>query len=256
MARDLGKRFLLGAATCDRHQVVDVLVAVVFGVAGEVEALIDAHGQPFLLATACLTGPVLAGLLLVRRKRPLLTMSVFMAVAVAGSVIQAWSSRPQRVTNQVVPIFAILVMSYSLGAFGSRRDLLLGLPQPLVVVVVLDRLQPTGQSVPGAVAYFAVAVVGVAALGGRRSAAAKLLKALAGQRRQLDVQQAMQTRTALAAERLQLAGQLHENLVAGMDPCGPRPVPRSAAGRSLLRSPRSKPGHARCWPRPARSSCH
>jgi signal transduction histidine kinase len=219
MAWDLGKRFLPGAMTWDRHQVVDVLVAVVFGVAGEVEAVIDAHGQPFLLATACLTGPVLAGLLLVRRKRPLLTMSVFMAVAVAGSVIQALVvPAAERPSNQVVPIFAIMVMSYSLGAFGSRRDLLLGLPQPLVVVVIIDRLQPAGQSVPGAVAYFAVAVVGVAALGGRLIyARQKLLKTLAGQRRQLDVQQAMQTRTALAAERLQLAGQLHEDLVAGME---------------------------------------
>ena len=39
MARELGRRFLPGARTWDRHQVVDVLVAVVFGVAGEVEAL-------------------------------------------------------------------------------------------------------------------------------------------------------------------------------------------------------------------------
>jgi signal transduction histidine kinase len=118
----------------------------------------------------------------------------------------------------VVPIFAIMVMSYSLGAFGSRRDLLLGLPQPLVVVVIIDRLQPAGQSIPGAVAYFAVAVVGAAALGGRLIyGRQKLLKTLAGQRRQLDVQQAMQTRTALAAARLQLAGQLHEDLVTGME---------------------------------------
>lgn len=218
MARDLGKRLLPGARTWDRHQVVDVLVAVVFGMAGEVQALIDAHGQPYLLATASLTGPVLAGLLLVRRKRPLLTMSVFMAVAVAGSVVQALVVPAAGSPNQVVPIFAIMVMSYSLGAFGSRRDLLLGLPQPLVAVVIIDRLQPTGQSVPGAVAYFAAAVVGAAALGGRLIyGRQKLLKTLAGQRQQLDIQHAMQTRTALAAERLQLAGQLHEELVAGLN---------------------------------------
>jgi signal transduction histidine kinase len=219
MARDLGKRFLSGARTWDRHQVVDVLVAVVFGVAAEVEALIDAHGQPYLLATACLTGPVLAGLLLVRRKRPLLTMTLFAAVAVAGSVVQALVvPAAERPGNQVVPIFAIMVMSYSLGAFGSRRDLLLGLPQPLVVVVIIDRLQPTGQSIPGAVVFFAVAVVGAAALAGRLVyERQRLLGALAGQRRQLDIQHAMQTRTALAAERLQLAGQLHEDLVAGLD---------------------------------------
>lgn len=196
-----------------------MLVAVVFGVAGEVEALIDAHGQPYLLATASLTRPLMAGLLLVRRRRPLLTMTVLMAVAVAGSVVQALvvpagAGSP----NQVVPLFFILVASYSLGAFGSRRDLLLGLPQPLVAVVILDRLQPSGQSVPGAVAFFAVFLVGAAALGGRLIyGRQKLLEALAGQRRQLDIQHAMQTRTVLATERLQLAGRLDENLVAGLD---------------------------------------
>jgi signal transduction histidine kinase len=219
MARDLGKRFLHGARTWDRHQVVDVLVALVVGVAGEVEGLIDAHGQPFLLVQGCLTGPLSAGLLLVRRKRPLLTMTVFTAVAIAGSVVQshvvpAGAGSP----NQVVPLFFIFVASYSLGAFGSRPDLLFGLPQPLVVVVVLDRLQRAGHPVLGAVAFFAVFLVGVPALGGWLvRGRQRQLEVLAGQRRQLDVQRVMQTRTALATERLQVAGQLEENLAAGMD---------------------------------------
>jgi len=219
MARDLGKRFAYGAGTWDRHQLVDVLVAVVVGVAGTVEGLIDAHGQPFLLAQACLTGPVLGGLLLVRRRRPLLAMSVFTAAAIAGTVVQALAGLSAAGSpDQVVPLFFILVASYSLGAFGSRRDLLLGLPQPLVVVVVIDRLEPTGHPVLGAVAFFAVFLVGTAALGGRLvRRRQRQLEVLAGQRRQLEVQRAMQTRTALATERLQLAGQLDENLAAGMD---------------------------------------
>ena len=219
MARDLGKRFVQGARTWDRHQVIDVLLAVVVGVAGAVEALIDARGQPFLLAQGCLTGPLLAGLLLVRRKRPLLTMTVFTAAAVLGSVVQALAGLSAAGSpNQVVPLFFILVASYSLGAFGSRRDLLLGLPQPLAVVVVIDRLQPTGQSIAGAVAFFAVFLVGTAALGGRLvRGRQRQLEVLAGQRRQLEVQRAMQTRTALATERLQVAGRLDEDLAAGMD---------------------------------------
>jgi Histidine kinase len=219
MARDLGKRFIQGARTWDRHQVIDVLFAVVVGVAAAVEALIDAHGQPFLLAQGCLTGPLLGGLLLVRRKRPLLTMTVFTAAAVLGSVVQALAALSEAGSpNQVVPLFFILVASYSLGAFGSRRDLLLGLPQPLAVVIVTDRLQPTGHSIAGAVAFFAVFLVGTAALGGRLvRGRQRQLEVLAGQRRQLEVQRAMQTRTALATERLQLAGRLDENLAAGMD---------------------------------------
>jgi signal transduction histidine kinase len=219
MARDLGKRFLHGARTWDRHQVVDVLVAVVVGVAGAVEGFIDAHGQRFLLVQACLIGPLLAGLLLVRRTRPLLTMSVFTAVAVLGTVVQALARLSAAGSpDQVVPLFFILVASYSLGAFGSRRDLLLGLPQPLAVVVVIDRLEPVGQPVLGAVAFFAVFLVGVPALGGRLvRGRQRQLEVLAGQRRQLEVQRAMQTRTALAAERLQLARRLNQDLAAGMD---------------------------------------
>jgi signal transduction histidine kinase len=219
MARDLGKRFAHGARTWDRHQVVDVLVAVVIGVAGAVEGFIDAHGQPFLLVQACLIGPLLAGLLLVRRTRPLLTMSMFTAVAIAGTVVQALAGLSAAGSpDQVVPLFFILVASYSLGAFGSRRDLLLGLPQPLAVVVVIDRLGPVGQPVLGAVAFFAVFLVGVPALGGRLvRGRQRQLEVLAGQRRQLEVQRAMQTRTALATERLQLARRLDENLAAGMD---------------------------------------
>lgn len=218
MARDLGKRFVQGARTWDRHQVVDVLVALVVGVAGEVEGLIDTHGQPFLLAQGLLSGPLLGGLLLIRRKRPLLTMTLFTAVAMLGTVQALVLPAAAGSPNQVVPLFFILVASYSLGVFGSRRDLLLGLPQPLVTAVVIDRLQPVGQSIPGAVAFFAVFLVGTPALGGRLiRGRQRQLEVLAGQRRQLDVQRAMQTRTALATERLQLAGRLDENLVAGMD---------------------------------------
>jgi len=219
MARDLGRRILPGARTWDRPQVVDALVAVVFGVAGEVEALIDAHGRPGPLASTALSGVVLGGLLLFRRKRPLLAMMLFTAAAIASTTVQTLVlPARERSPNQVVPIFAILVLSYSLGAFGSRRDLLLGLPQPLVAVVVNDLLQPTGNPIPGALAFFAVFLVGAPALGGRLiRGRQRLLETLAEQQRQLDIQRVMQTRTALATERLQLAERLHEDLVTGLD---------------------------------------
>jgi hypothetical protein len=102
--------------------------------------------------------------------------------------------------------------------FGSRRDLLLGLPQPLVAVVVNDLLQPSGNPIPGALAFFAVFIIGAPALGGRLiRGRQRLLEALAEQRRQLDIQRALQTRTALATERLQVAERLHEDLVNGLD---------------------------------------
>ena len=219
MARDLGRRILPGARTWNRHQAVDALVAGVVGVAAEIEAMVEAHGQPGLMAQAAPAGFVLGGLLLFRRKRPLLAMTLFTAVAILSTTVQTLVlPARERSPNQVVPIFAILVLSYSLGVFGSRRDLLLGLPQPLVVVVVNDLLQPSGNPIPGALAFFAVFVIGAPALGGRLiRGRQRLLEALAEQRRQLDIQRALQTRTALATERLQVAERLHEDLVNGLD---------------------------------------
>ena len=219
MARDLGRRILPGARTWDRHQAVDALVAGVVGVAAEIEAMVEAHGQPGLMAQAAPAGFVLGGLLLFRRKRPLLAVTLFTAVAILSTTVQTLVlPARERSPNQVVPIFAILVLSYSLGVYGSRRDLLLGLPQPLVVVVVNDLLQPSGNPIPGALAFFGVFIVGVPALGGRLiRGRQRLLEALAEQRRQLDMQRALQTRTALATERLQVAERLHEDLVNGLD---------------------------------------
>jgi signal transduction histidine kinase len=219
MARDLGRRFLPGVRTWDRHQAVDALVAVAVGVAGEVEAMVEAHGQPGLMAQAAPAGIVLGGLMLFRRKRPLLAMTLFTVVAIFSTTVQVLVvPAADRSPNQVVPLFVILVLSYSLGAFGSRRDLLLGLPQPLIAVVVNDLLEPTSNPIPGALAFFAIFLVGAPALGGRLiRGRQRLLEALAEQRRQLDIQRAMQTRTALATERLRLAGRLHEDLVAGLD---------------------------------------
>ena len=181
--------------------------------------MVEAHGQPGLVAQASPAGFVLGGLLLFRRKRPLLAVTLFTVVAIASTTVQVLVvPAADRSPNQVVPLFAIMVLSYSLGAFGSRRDLLLGLPQPLVVVVVNDLLQPSGNPIPGAVAFFAVFLVGAPALGGRLIRGRQwLLEALVEQRRQLDIQRAMQTRTALATERLRIAGRLHEDLVAGLD---------------------------------------
>jgi signal transduction histidine kinase len=219
MGRAAGVRARLGERARDRHQAVDVLVAAVLGVAAGVEALIDAHGQPYLLAQAPLTGIVLGGLLLARRKRPLLVMTLFTVVAIASSVLQAWLVRGNAATsNQVVPLFVIMVLSYSLGAFGSGRDLLFGLPQPLLVVAVTDLLEPTGNTVAGALVYFAVALVGVPALAGRLiRARQRSLEALVEQRRQLEMQQAMEARTARATERLQLAERLQANLITAID---------------------------------------
>ena len=86
------------------------------------------------------------------------------------------------------------------------------------MVVVDDLLQPTGNPISGAVpsspySWSARPRWASRLIRGRQ----RLLEALAEQRRQLDIQRALQARTALATERLRLAGRLHEDLVAGLD---------------------------------------
>ncbi len=128
--------------------------------AGEIEALVQAGGQPGLLLVASLAGPVLAVPLYFRRTRPLLAMTLLVGGGILGTVLQELVAPAGWVSpNAFTPIFAILVASYSLGAFGTRRDLRLGLPQPLILIVAIDLIAPGSNTLVGAVAFFAIFLV-------------------------------------------------------------------------------------------------
>ncbi len=197
----------------------DKLLALGFAAAGEIEAVRQAGRQPGGLAFAALSGPLLLPLA-IRRSRPLLAVTLLTVFAASGSVIQALlaPAGPAGSGDTVVPILALLVAIYSLGAYGTQRELALGAIQPLLLIVVVDVLQPSGFSLGSALLFFAVFIVGAPALAGRLVRARHVLVGrLQEQERQIDADRVTQAGAALAVERLQLVDRLHETLVAGME---------------------------------------
>ena len=200
-----------------RH--ANALLALGFGLAGEIEAVVQAVGRPGELAFALPTGPTVGVAIALRRSRPLLAMLLLVVSAAGGTLIQVLLLHARAGSGDVVvPILALLVLSYSLGAHGSRRELALGAIQPPLLIVVLHVLQPGGYSLAGALPFFVVFVVGGPALAGRLVRARQLLVGqLQEQERQIDAERLAQSEAALRLERLQLAGRLHQTLVTGME---------------------------------------
>lgn len=195
----------------------DLLVGVGFAVAWLVEALIRDAGQPMRLALD-LPGALFLMVLALRRRRPVLTMAVLAVVTTASSLLGWALGVPSG--DAVVPVLALLVVVYSLGAHASRLGLLLGAPLALVPMVVSDLTSDgsMSNSLAAGLAFFAVFVVVLPALAGRLvRGRGRLLARLHEQERLLRAQRAAATEAALAEERIQLTGRLHEELLSGME---------------------------------------
>jgi signal transduction histidine kinase len=125
---------------------------------------------------------------------------------------------PVETADAAVPIFAALLATYSLGAHGNRRAVMLGAPQPILLILVVDLTQPKGEPLTSALPFFAFFVVGAPLLAGRlvRSRTA-LVTRLREQRDQLEASRTAQLDAALAEERARLASEFHATLIAGME---------------------------------------
>lgn len=193
----------------------DRWIAAGFVLAAAVEALARYHAQPVQLAIN-LPGSALWAALGWRRSRPLLAVAVIAVGGVAGSLAQA-GLVPNASTNSDVAIIALVVASYSLGAHASRRDLLLGAPLPVLVILATDLLQPSDQPLARALP-FAVCFVVLAPIAGGRLVRARtaLVDRLRAQNAELAAHRGEQVEAELARERLRLSEQVHADLLAGM----------------------------------------
>lgn len=193
----------------------DGWIALSFMLADAVEVAIRYHGDRALLVSNLL-GSVTFGCLALRRTRPLLTVSVLTAVFSAGSVIQA-AVVAHRSENQFVPIFALLVVSYSVGAYATRRQLLWAAWQPVLLVLVVDLTEADDNSLVAATVFVAVFVCAAPVAAGRlvrgRNA---IVRRLREQARQIEAQRRSQIDAAVAAERLRMTDRFHRTLVSGM----------------------------------------
>ncbi len=202
-------------ATTNRR---DLLIGTGFTLAGALGFAGTVLSNP-----ASLVGlvPMLAGLFSItfRRQRPLLPLAAITAIVGAGSLAASLIPGSSRGgTGPASIIFGLLFATFSLGMHGTRRELAIGSTLPLLLITVVNLLDPTTNSLVGGLAFTAVFIVGAPLLAGRllrdRS---RLVTQLRQQEALLHAEREASADAALAGEKLELAAQLQAILETGMD---------------------------------------
>ena len=193
----------------------DCWISVGFMTAAAVEAVVQWHGRPAGLILN-LGGALAFGFLMLRRTHPLLMVSAISVLGVAGALISAQIA-PTAPTNSSVGIIVLIVAMYSLGVYGSRRELLAGAPQPVLMILAIDVLQPQDHPLASAIAFAVLFVVVVPTVAGRLvRGRTRLVERLRGQAAELEAHREVWAEQELARERLHLSERFHEVLLSGM----------------------------------------
>jgi signal transduction histidine kinase len=191
------------------------VVAAGFVLAGLAEAVVLHRHRPGLLAfTAC--GVPLLSVLAVRRIRPVVPLCVIAAFAVLGTTIQSvfWSDAGD---GGGVWLFALMFASYSLGAHGRDRAVVLGGLLPLLLSLAVDLPTMSGWALVNGV-LFLTAFVGVlpAVVGRVVRMRRERLTALDEQRDLVLRGLRGQREAAVLAERLSTTERLQPGLLDGL----------------------------------------
>ncbi|HET8560247.1 MAG TPA: histidine kinase [Marmoricola sp.] len=194
---------------------VDQGVAAGFVLAAAGETLVLHRETAGLLAFGLAGAPVLA-VLVVRRTRPVVPITLISVFAVLGTIVQAelW---PGASDGGGVWLFALMFAAYSLGAHGRGPLVALGAVLPLLVALAIDLPTMTGWALVSGVLFVTVFVGGLPAAVGRavrvRRDRIDVLE------RQLDLirhEQQVQREAAVLAERLSTTERLQPTLLAGL----------------------------------------
>ncbi len=194
---------------------VDVVVAVVFVLASLVEDLVEYHATPGLLAFNA-TGSLLLGCLVWRRRRPVVPVCVIAAAGLVGTTMTAlvW---PDASNSGGVWIIAMMLASYSIGAHGSGRVVLLGVVLPLVVVVAVDTTTTSGWSRINGIVFITTFVGLLPTLvGGLVRVRNDRVQTLQRQHELIVRNQRAEQESAVMAERLRTAERLQPTILAGL----------------------------------------
>jgi signal transduction histidine kinase len=192
----------------------DVLLAAAFALAAALEAVLRSNGDPAALALG-LGGAVAMAVLLVRRRRPLLAMLLFCVSGAGATLVQ--SKLLDSPDDAFVPILTLIVLSFALGAYAGPRGLLLGAPQPVALVVLVDLLEP-GQSVAGAAVFVSVFVVLLPVVAGRLVRSRRhLVRELRDLERTAAREHGDRLRTVRVEESLAVTEMLNRTLEAGLE---------------------------------------
>jgi signal transduction histidine kinase len=214
-------------------------MALGFVLAAVAEAVTRYHAMPGPLAFNA-SGGLWLGSLAVRRQRPLVPVCVIAVAGLLGTIVMAlvW---PDAADGGGVWILAMMLASYSLGAHGAGRSVVLGVLLPLVVVVGADWTTMSGwERVSGVL--FVTVFIGLlpTAVGRLLKARHQRLRTLRDQRGRILLQQRAQQESAVLAERLWTTERLQPLLVEGLQDLATRaetggdPGEIEASARTLL----------------------
>jgi signal transduction histidine kinase len=188
----------------------DVLIALAVGVEMQVELLfVDAPRRDLLIARLAVLG--LTGAVLVRRSVPIL------AAALALAAIIGLESRGDAVSGNLAgPFFALLLVSYSIGAHAEGRELVVAASTLILGAVVAVRLDKP----PGGWddVFFATTVLtgGPLLLGRLVQARVRLNRALHEKALAVEHDRAARAIGAVADERARIAGELHNHVSSAL----------------------------------------
>jgi signal transduction histidine kinase len=195
----------------------DAAIALGFAASCLVEVVVRDAGRPWWLLTGLAAVAGMA-LLLLRRTRPLLALTAYVLGGAATTGVQSLLPDPtSRTTGAFVPIIGLVVLCYSLGAYAGPRALLLGIPQPVALVALVDLLQPASGSLLSGLAFFGLFVVGAPVLAGRLVRRRReLLAELRDLEESADAEHRLRLRAVRAEESLAVSEELQHALVSGL----------------------------------------
>src|SRR3954452_16401293 len=188
----------------------DVLIALAVGVEMQVELLfVDGPARDILIARAGVLG--LTGAVLVRRSVPIL------AAALTLGAIIGLESRGDAVSGNLAgPFFALLFVSYSVGANAEGPELAAAAATLILGAVVAVRLDTP----PGGWddVFFAVTILtgGPVLLGHLVRARVRLNRALHEKALAAEHDRAARAEGAVADERARIAGELHSHVSSAL----------------------------------------
>jgi signal transduction histidine kinase len=199
--------------------VIDRLLVVAVLVIAEIETVTSSEVEGPLLPNMLLVG-LMAGSLVFRRSRPLITIGVMVVVGIVG---QLFLTGPPGLFSETLMLF---IATYSVGAHAERREAIIGLTVAAVAVVVISVLYDPGDL------FFPLAFFVAAPwlIGRTLRNHLMLARELSVKAERAEHAREEEERRALTAERNRIARELHDVLAHNLSVM----VVQASAGRRLL----------------------
>ncbi len=187
----------------------DLILAVSFVLAAETEVLTSQPGPSGRQSMSTVMSLAMLSLAW-RRRWPLLPLALIAAV----SVVQVAAGTTTAVG---IPILALFVASFSLGANAGNRDLAIGAVLQLAAIIARQAFNPR-YSLATVLPFFALFVVGAPIIAGREiKSRGELVRELQHLQTALSAEREARVAEALAGERVEVMRELHGIVSDGVD---------------------------------------